>query len=153
MIAVVSWRIFWVSHLRPYPLPCINWPNWSSPTNMSTASMATTSAEMDLTLVDDPTIANWICILVATRGSGTPLGPTSFGEEDAIKLCVGLGQEHCEVCYSSWTQIWSLHFHLLPIWWPHHVILPWPWIGMASLSNFISGPNDQAGKELHCPAK
>ena len=32
-------------------------------------------------------------MLVATQGNGTSVGPTSFREWDAIKLCIGLGQE------------------------------------------------------------
>ena len=62
---------------------------------MSTTSMAPAIVEMYLTLDDDTTIVNWICILVATRGDGT-LGPTFFGEEDTVEVCVGLGQEHPE---------------------------------------------------------
>ena len=63
---------------------------------MSNASMVTTSVELDQTLGDDTEIANWICILVATQGDGTPLCPTSFKEEDVVELCIGLGQEHPE---------------------------------------------------------
>ena len=58
--------------------------------------MATASVEMDLALGDNTKIANQICLLVTTCGDGTPLGPTPFGEEDTIKVCIGLGQEHPE---------------------------------------------------------
>ena len=61
---------------------------------MTTTSMVTTSAEMDPTLGDDTEIVNQICVLVTSWGDGTPLCPTSCKEEDAVKLCVGLGQEH-----------------------------------------------------------
>ena len=60
---------------------------------MSTSSIATTLAEIDPTLGDEIDIGNQICILVTTWGDSTPLGPTSFEEED-VKLCVRLGQEH-----------------------------------------------------------
>ena len=63
---------------------------------MSTTSMGTASAELDPTLSDDTVIVTQICILIASQGDDTPLDPTSFREEDAIKLCVGLGQEHLE---------------------------------------------------------
>ena len=53
---------------------------------MSTTSMGTALAEIDLTLGDDTRIANWICIQVAIQGNGTPLGPTSFRDEDAIAV-------------------------------------------------------------------
>ena len=61
---------------------------------MSTASTVTTLVEMDPTLDDDTEIANQICILFATQGNGTLLCPSSFKEEAAVKLCIGLGQEH-----------------------------------------------------------
>ena len=63
---------------------------------MSTASTATALAEMDQTMGDDAEIVNWICVLVTTWGSGTPLGPTYFGEQDMIELSIGLGQEYLE---------------------------------------------------------
>ena len=58
--------------------------------------MATASADMDPPLGDDTQIMNQICILSATWGDGTPLCTTSFKEEDMVKLCVGLGQDHPE---------------------------------------------------------
>ena len=58
--------------------------------------MVTTSAEMDLTLGNDTEIANQICILVATKGNGTQLYPTSFTKEGTVKLCVVLSQGHTE---------------------------------------------------------
>ena len=61
---------------------------------------------MDPTLGDNTEIANQICILVATQCNGTPLCPTSFGEEDVVKMCIGLGQEHPEgVLWLSDTQM------------------------------------------------
>ena len=57
-------------------------------------SMVTTSAELDPTLSDNAAIATQIWELVASLGNGNPLDPTSFGEEDVIELCIGLGQEH-----------------------------------------------------------
>ena len=51
---------------------------------------------MDPTLGNDTNIGNRICILAATWGDGTLLCPSSFTEEDAVNLCVGLGQEHPE---------------------------------------------------------
>ena len=66
-------------------------------TNMSSASMATASVETDLTLDGDTKIGNQICIPVATQGDGTPLCPSLLNiEEDAVELCIGLGQEHPE---------------------------------------------------------
>ena len=35
-------------------------------------------------------------MLVTVQGDATPLVPISFGEEDVIELCIGLGQEHLE---------------------------------------------------------
>ena len=58
--------------------------------------MVTALAELDPTLSDDAVIATQICILIATQDDGTPLDPTSFGEEDVIKLWIDLGQEHLE---------------------------------------------------------
>ena len=72
---------------------------------MSTASTATASVELDPTLNDDAVIATPICILITTWDNGTPFDPTSFGQEDAIELCVGLGQEHLEgVLWASDTE-------------------------------------------------
>ena len=66
---------------------------------MSTLSMVTASAEMDPTLCNDIDIGNQICILVATQGNSTLLNPSSFKEDNAVELCIGLGQEHPEgVC-------------------------------------------------------
>ena len=95
MVQVVSWRIFLSITSQALSPPCISWPI-QSPTNMSTTYMVTTSVEMDLTLGNDTEIVTWICIMVTTWANGTPLGPTSFREEDLIELCVGLGQEHLE---------------------------------------------------------
>ena len=72
---------------------------------------------MDLTLGNDIDIRNWICILVATWGDGTPLGPSSFKEQDVVKLCFRLGQEHPKVFSSFHTLKWSWHSSTLLIWW------------------------------------
>ena len=63
---------------------------------MYTMSTVTALAEMDPSLGDDTEIANQISILVAIQGNGTLLSPTSFKEENTLKLYVGLGQEHAE---------------------------------------------------------
>ena len=63
---------------------------------MSTVSTVTASAEIDPTLGDDTESVNWICMLVATHGKGTPLCSTSFKEEDVVKLCMRSDQEHPE---------------------------------------------------------
>ena len=63
---------------------------------MSTTSTVTALAEIDPTLGDDSVIANYICIQVATWGNGMLLDSTSYGQEDAIELCIGLGQEYPE---------------------------------------------------------
>ena len=61
---------------------------------MSTASRVTALAELDPTLGDDAAIVTQIFRLIAIQGDGTHwILP---GEEDAIKLCIGLGQEHPE---------------------------------------------------------
>ena len=59
---------------------------------MITASTVTTSVATDSTLDDELEIVNWICVLVATQGDGILFSPDSFQEEEAIKLCIGLGQ-------------------------------------------------------------
>ena len=52
--------------------------------------MVTTLVEMYLTL------GNQIYILVAAQGDSTLLVPNSFKEQDVVRLCIGLGQEHPE---------------------------------------------------------
>ena len=113
--------------------------------------MATASAEMDLTLGDDTVIANWICKLVATREDGTPLGPTSFGKEDVIELCVGLGQEHPEgvlqlsdtemvLAFSSTSNMIAMlcHFAVAMNWHGEPVKFPiWPLMPM-QVRNYIA---------------
>ena len=44
---------------------------------MSTASMPTALAELDVTLSNDAVIVTQICILITTHGDGTTLNPTS----------------------------------------------------------------------------
>ena len=61
---------------------------------MSTTSMATASAarvEIQSDVIDLP---NHTCILVLTRGDGTPFDAASIQEEDIIKICVWLGHTH-----------------------------------------------------------
>ena len=64
--------------------------------------MVTALVEMDPTMGNDIYKGNWICVLVATRGDGTPLCPTSFKEEDMVKLCIRLGQEYSEGALQLW---------------------------------------------------
>ena len=64
--------------------------------SMSTTCTMTALAVRDQTLGDGLEIANHICILVATQGVGTPFSPSSFQEEDMVKLCMGLDQVHLE---------------------------------------------------------
>ena len=61
---------------------------------MATMSTVTASTELDPTLGNDVTIATQICIVIAIHGNGTLLDSTFFREEDVIKLCIGLEQEH-----------------------------------------------------------
>ena len=96
MVPVVSQRIFLGLTCQALSPACKNWPIWFSPIKMSIASIVTTSVEIDPTRGKDTEIVNQICILVGIWGNGTPLHPTSFGEEDVITLCLGLGQEHLE---------------------------------------------------------
>ena len=56
-------------------------------------NMATTLENGDSILGDEMDIGGQICILVATQGDATPLCPSSFKEEDILKLCIGIGQE------------------------------------------------------------
>ena len=93
--------------------------------------MMTTLAEIDLTLDNDTKIGNQIWVLVATRGDGTPLCPTSFTEEDVVVLCLGLVQEHPEgVLWLSDTKA------VLPFQWnsdvmttTHHLTVDTVWHG------------------------
>ena len=56
--------------------------------------MVHASVEMDQALSDNIDIRNQICILVAPQGNGTLLGSSSFREQDMVKLCIRVGQEH-----------------------------------------------------------
>ena len=56
----------------------------------------TALAEMDPTLGNKIDIGNKICVLVAIQGDNTPLCPSPFKEEDVLKSCIGVGQEHPE---------------------------------------------------------
>ena len=101
--------------------------------------MATILVEMEPTLANDTEIANQIIILVATQGNGTLLYPTSFKEEDAVELCIGMGQEHLEgaLQLSDTETILSILGEC--------ITLLWPWSGMVSLSSSIFGPQ-QVGR-------
>ena len=61
---------------------------------MFTASTVTTSVATDSTLDDELETVIWICVLVATQGDGILFSPDFFQEEEAIELCIGLGQVH-----------------------------------------------------------
>ena len=43
---------------------------------------------------DKVELLNCMCVLVLTRGNGTPFSVTSIQEEDIIELCVEMGQTH-----------------------------------------------------------
>ena len=118
---------------------------------MSTAFMATNSAEMDPTLHDDTEMANQICLLVVTQGDGTPLCPTFFNKEDAVKLCVGLGQEHPEGVLQLLDTEIVLTFWFKPEMMAamHHLALAVAWHG-EPIKLCIWPPNEYAHKGLHC---
>ena len=61
---------------------------------MSTSSTVIVVVEMDLTLGNDIDIGNQICILVATQGDGTLLGPSSLKEQHIVELCIRIDQKH-----------------------------------------------------------
>ena len=63
---------------------------------MSTSSMMTASVEIDATLGNAIDVGNQICVLVTTQCYDTPLCPSSFREEDVIKLCIEVGQDNLE---------------------------------------------------------
>ena len=61
-----------------------------------------------------------MCVLILTRGDGTPFDATSIQEEDIIELCVEMGQTHPKgvpwflltelvVCFIPGIKLWSWH--------------------------------------------
>ena len=66
------------------------------PPSMSTTSTVTASVAHDHIPGDGTKLLNWMCVLVLTRGHGTPFDATSIQEEDIIKLCVEMKQTHPE---------------------------------------------------------
>ena len=61
---------------------------------MATTSTATTSAAHNCIPGDEVELLNHICVLVLTRGDGTPFDTTSIQEEDIIEICIQLEQTH-----------------------------------------------------------
>ena len=75
----------WVSHLSPYLHPVyVDFPILSHPV-MSMTSTVTVSAAHAPNLGNGHDLVNHICILVATRGDGTPFSWDSFQEEDLVE--------------------------------------------------------------------
>ena len=91
----------WVSHLSPCLQPV-----------MSTTSTATALVVHGPTLGSAHDLANYICILVATLGNGTPFSPNSIHEEDLMQLCMGLGQAHLDGVFqiSETEALLAFHF-------------------------------------------
>ena len=116
----------WVSHLSPYLHPV-----------MSMTSTETTSAVCDPSLGDDHDLANYIYILVATQGDGTPFSPDPFKEEDLMELCKGFCQATWMVCSGFWR---PKHFScsiLLLKWWLPCISWVQPWHVLMNLSDSI----------------
>ena len=151
MVPVVSWRIF-SEYQIPGPithpveiglfdiphLTCLPHPWWQPWQNYTWLS-------------NNAVILNQIGLLIVTQDNGTLLDPTSFREEDAIEVCVGLGQEHPEgvlqisdtetvLAFSSCSCMLAAlqHFAVAMTW--HH---------QATLALYLV-PHDYAGKGLHC---
>ena len=61
---------------------------------MSTTSTVTTSVVRDQIPSNNIDLLNHICILVLTRGDGTPFDAFCIQEEDIIKICVWLGHTY-----------------------------------------------------------
>ena len=96
-MSVLSWMIFLSVTSQALSPPHIHRPAILPHSKMCSLSPATASVMRDLTLDDEPEIANCFCVLVATQGDGTPFSPDSFQEEDKVKLCMGLGHAHLGV--------------------------------------------------------
>ena len=69
---------------------------------MSTTSTVTTAVAHDHIPGDKVELLHHICVLVLTRGDGTPFDVASIQEEDIIELCIELGHTHPKgvLCYS-----------------------------------------------------
>ena len=61
---------------------------------MSTTSTVTTLVAQDQTPSNEVDLLNSVCILVLTRGDGTPFDDASIQEEDMIEICLWLGHTH-----------------------------------------------------------
>ena len=61
---------------------------------MSTTSTVTASAARNQIPSDNIDLLNHTCILVLTRGDGTPFDEASIQEKDIIEICVHLGHTH-----------------------------------------------------------
>ena len=61
---------------------------------MSTTSTVTALVACNHIPGDEVEPLNCMCVLVLTRGNGTPFDVTSIQEEDTIELCIELGQTH-----------------------------------------------------------
>ena len=61
---------------------------------ISTTSTATASATHDHIPGDEVELFNCMCVLVLTRGNGTPFDAASIHEEDITELCIEMGQTH-----------------------------------------------------------
>ena len=103
---------------------------------MSTSSTVTVLAEMDSTLGNDIDIWNWICVLVSTWGDGTMLGHSSYKEQDMVKVCIRLGQEHAQgvlqlsdieavLAFQCDADMMAMTCHLTAakVWWGEPIIL------------------------------
>ena len=80
---------------------------------MSTTSTMTASVAKDQILNNEVDIPNHICILVLTRGDGTPFDVTSIHEENIIEICVWVGYTHpkgvLQYCSSQISHVISFH--------------------------------------------
>ena len=61
---------------------------------MSTTSTVTTLVAHNCIPGDEVELLNHTCVLVLTRGDGTPFNATSILEEDIIEICIWLEQTH-----------------------------------------------------------
>ena len=70
---------------------------------MSTTSTTTALAAQDLVPSDEVYLLNCMCILVLTRGNGTPFDAASIQGEDIIEICVWLGHtpQRCALVFSN----------------------------------------------------
>ena len=61
---------------------------------MSTTSTATTLVAHDCIPGNEVELLNQMCVLVLTRGNGTPFDVTSIQEDDMTELCFEMAQTH-----------------------------------------------------------